>query len=105
MTTARQSAVSAPATASVPARIQAGEQALPVTMTSFAIILGLLPLVMASGASELARRHDGTPVFGGMIFASFVGILPFRHSMSLSRPIRDRLRPGARPKLERAPAE
>ena len=43
-------------------------------MTSFAFILGLYPLVVASGASELARRNVGSPVFGGMILASFVGI-------------------------------
>src|SRR6202043_350501 len=46
----------------------------PVMMTSFAFILGLLPLVVASGASQLARRDVGTPVFGGMILASFIGI-------------------------------
>ena len=46
----------------------------PVMMTSLAFILGLFPLVVASGASELARRGVGTPVFGGMIFASFLGI-------------------------------
>ena len=46
----------------------------PVMMTSFAFILGLFPLVVAVGASQLARRNVGTPVFGGMIFASFIGI-------------------------------
>jgi len=46
----------------------------PVMMTSFAFILGLYPLVVASGASQLARRDVGTPVFGGMILASFIGI-------------------------------
>ncbi|MGO4572393.1 efflux RND transporter permease subunit [Microvirga sp. 2TAF3] len=46
----------------------------PVMMTSLAFILGLFPLVVATGASELARRNVGTPVFGGMILASFVGI-------------------------------
>jgi hydrophobe/amphiphile efflux-1 (HAE1) family protein len=46
----------------------------PVMMTSLAFILGLLPLVIAEGASQLARRDVGTPVFGGMILASFVGI-------------------------------
>ena len=42
----------------------------PVMMTSFAFILGLYPLVVAPGASQLARRNVGTPVFGGMILAS-----------------------------------
>ena len=46
----------------------------PVMMTSLAFILGLYPLVVAEGASQLARRNVGTPVFGGMILASFVGI-------------------------------
>jgi multidrug efflux pump subunit AcrB len=46
----------------------------PVMMTSLAFILGLYPLVVAEGASQLARRDVGTPVFGGMIFASFLGI-------------------------------
>jgi multidrug efflux pump subunit AcrB len=46
----------------------------PVMMTSLAFILGLLPLVIAIGASELARRGVGTPVFGGMLLASFLGI-------------------------------
>ena len=46
----------------------------PVMMTSLAFILGLFPLVVASGASELARRGVGTPVFGGMLLASFLGI-------------------------------
>ena len=46
----------------------------PVMMTSFAFILGLLPLVVAEGPSRLARRNVGTPVFGGMLTASFIGI-------------------------------
>ncbi len=46
----------------------------PVMMTSLAFILGLYPLVVAEGASQLARRDVGTPVFGGMILASFVGV-------------------------------
>ena len=46
----------------------------PVMMTSFAFILGLYPLVVATGAAQLARRDVGTPVFGGMILASFIGI-------------------------------
>ncbi|WP_284947644.1 efflux RND transporter permease subunit [Acidisoma cladoniae] len=45
-----------------------------VMMTSFAFILGLLPLVIATGAAMISRRSVGTPVFFGMIAASFVGI-------------------------------
>jgi HAE1 family hydrophobic/amphiphilic exporter-1 len=43
-------------------------------MTSFAFILGLLPLVIAGGAGAITRRAVGTPVFGGMIAASLFGI-------------------------------
>jgi len=39
----------------------------PVMMTSFAFILGLVPLVIATGASKLAFRNVSTPVFGGML--------------------------------------
>jgi len=46
----------------------------PVMMTSFAFILGLLPLVIAQGAGALSRRAVGTPVFGGMLAASIFGI-------------------------------
>ena len=43
-------------------------------MTSFAFILGLVPLVTATGAAMLTRRAVGTAVFGGMLFASLLGI-------------------------------
>ena len=45
-----------------------------VMMTSFAFILGLVPLVIAQGAAEVSRRDVGTPVFAGMIASSTVGI-------------------------------
>jgi hydrophobe/amphiphile efflux-1 (HAE1) family protein len=45
-----------------------------VMMTSIAFILGLLPLVIATGAAQITRRDVGTPVFSGMIAASSIGI-------------------------------
>jgi len=45
-----------------------------VLMTSFAFILGLVPLVIASGAGEASQRGVGTAVFGGMLGASLIGI-------------------------------
>ena len=77
----------------------------PVMMTSFAFILGLYPLVVASGASELARRDVGTPVFGGMILASFIGIFAIPPLYVMFQAIREKLRPGARPdkKLDEKP--
>jgi Cu/Ag efflux pump CusA len=66
-------------------------------MTSFAFILGLLPLVIATGASELARRDVGTPVFGGMILASFVGIFAIPPLYVTFQTVRERLRPSSQP--------
>ena len=71
----------------------------PVMMTSFAFILGLFPLVIAVGASQLARRHVGTPVFGGMIFASFIGIFVIPPLYVFFQAIRERVRPASRPKV------
>jgi HAE1 family hydrophobic/amphiphilic exporter-1 len=47
----------------------------PVLMTSFAFILGCLPLWTASGAGSVARQIMGTAVIGGMLAASSVDIL------------------------------
>ncbi|MFL5095635.1 MAG: efflux RND transporter permease subunit, partial [Xanthobacteraceae bacterium] len=66
-------------------------------MTSFAFILGLLPLVIATGASQLARRDVGTPVFGGMIFASFIGIFVIPPLYVMFQAVREKLRPSIRP--------
>jgi len=52
----------------------AGLRFRPVMMTSFAFILGLLPLVIAHGAGAATRHAVGIPVFGGMIAAAAVGI-------------------------------
>src|ERR1700730_6679158 len=76
----------------------------PVMMTSFAFIPGLLPLVVATGASQLARRDVGTPVFGGMILASFIGIFAIPPLYVFFQAIRERLRPSSRP-AEKAASE
>jgi multidrug efflux pump subunit AcrB len=41
-------------------------------MTSLAFVLGVLPLVLATGAGASARRSMGTGVFGGMLAATFI---------------------------------
>ncbi len=45
-----------------------------VVMTSIAFVMGLVPLVTATGAAMLSRRAVGTPVFAGMIGATSIGI-------------------------------
>jgi Cu/Ag efflux pump CusA len=56
-----------------------------------------LPLVIAEGPSRLARRDIGTPVFGGMISASFIGIFAIPMLYVIFQSIRERLRSSARP--------
>src|SRR6202012_3911837 len=46
----------------------------PILMTSFAFILGCVPLWTAAGAGSVARQIMGTTVIGGMLAASLIGI-------------------------------
>ncbi len=57
------------------AAIEAGELRLrPILMTSFAFILGILPLVFATGAGALGRRSVGTTIVGGMLLSTFLNL-------------------------------
>jgi multidrug efflux pump len=47
----------------------------PILMTSFAFILGVMPLVISSGAGANARHAIGTGVAGGMLSAAILGVL------------------------------
>ncbi len=46
----------------------------PILMTSFAFILGVLPLVFAKGAGQASRHDVGTTVFGGMIVSTALNL-------------------------------
>jgi hydrophobic/amphiphilic exporter-1 (mainly G- bacteria), HAE1 family len=55
--------------------LEAGRLRLrPILMTSFAFILGCVPLWTASGAGSVARQVMGTTVIGGMVAETFIGI-------------------------------
>jgi multidrug efflux pump len=47
----------------------------PILMTSFAFIMGVFPLAISTGAGANSRHAIGTGVIGGMIFATFLGLL------------------------------
>ena len=47
----------------------------PILMTSFAFIMGVFPLAISTGAGANSRHAIGTGVIGGMLFATFVGLL------------------------------
>ena len=53
----------------------------PILMTSFAFILGCVPLALASGAGAVARQTVGICVIGGMLAATCIGIffIPFAY--------------------------
>jgi hydrophobe/amphiphile efflux-1 (HAE1) family protein len=73
-----------------------------VMMTSIAFILGLLPLVIATGAAEISRRAVGTAVFGGMLAASSIGIFMVPMLYVTFQRLRERVKAnfGAGPKIE-----
>ena len=52
----------------------AGLRLRPILMTSFAFIIGCLPLAMATGAGSAARNGMGVCVVGGLLFATMLGI-------------------------------
>jgi HAE1 family hydrophobic/amphiphilic exporter-1 len=47
----------------------------PVLMTAFSFILGVLPLMLSSGAGAASRVSLGTTVFGGMLIGTILGVL------------------------------
>jgi HAE1 family hydrophobic/amphiphilic exporter-1 len=60
----------------VDAAIEAAELRLrPILMTSFAFILGVLPLVFATGAGALGRRSVGTTIVGGMLLSTVLNLI------------------------------
>jgi HAE1 family hydrophobic/amphiphilic exporter-1 len=59
----------------VDAAIEAAELRLrPILMTSFAFILGVIPLAIATGAGATGRRSVGTTIIGGMLFSTVLNL-------------------------------
>jgi HAE1 family hydrophobic/amphiphilic exporter-1 len=84
------------------AAIEAAELRLrPILMTSFAFILGVLPLVFATGAGALGRRSVGTTVVGGMLLSTVLNLffIPVLYVI-LSRMLRRGDKPTGAPPAE-----
>jgi len=47
----------------------------PILMTSFAFIMGVIPMAISTGAGANSRHAIGTGVIGGMLFATLLGLL------------------------------
>ncbi len=75
-------------TAAEAAREAARLRFRPIVMTSLAFVLGVVPLVIATGAGAAARQSMGTGVFGGMIVATFVApiFIPLFFSLLARKP-------------------
>jgi len=67
----------------------------PILMTSLAFILGVLPLVFASGAGRNARHSLGTAVFGGMLFSTVLNLFFIPVLYVLVETFRERFSRGA----------
>ncbi len=77
----------------ISAAVEAAQLRLrPILMTSFALIFGVLPLVLATGAGAAARRSLGTAVFGGMFVSTLINLafIPVLYVVITS--LRERLR-------------
>ncbi|RLA52084.1 MAG: hydrophobe/amphiphile efflux-1 family RND transporter, partial [Gammaproteobacteria bacterium] len=57
------------------ALVAAQQRFRPILMTAFSFILGVLPLLVASGAGAEARKIMGMTVFSGMLVATVVGVV------------------------------
>ena len=57
------------------AMIAARERFRPILMTAFSFILGVIPLLIATGAGAEARKVMGMTVFSGMLAATVLGVL------------------------------
>jgi HAE1 family hydrophobic/amphiphilic exporter-1 len=82
----------------VAAAMQAAETRFrPILMTSLAFILGILPLVFASGAGSASRHSLGTPVFGGMILSTVLNLFVVPIFYVIVVTLRERGKPRHRP--------
>ena len=70
----------------------------PILMTSFAFILGCMPLYLALGAGMNSRRILGTTVIGGMLFASIIAILVIPSTFYIIEKMGHRKKHGEEPK-------
>ncbi|MEH1822176.1 MAG: efflux RND transporter permease subunit [Nostoc sp.] len=84
------------------AAVKAGQERLrPILMTSFAALLGFLPLVISQGAGASSRWSLGTALFGGLLLSTFLSLflVPILYILvkSLAQAIFSRKRGGSNP--------
>ncbi len=77
----------------------------PIVMTSLAFILGMVPLVLATGAGAASRIAVGTGVMGGMIAATAIGVFVIPLLYLLTRRYLSRKQPSAAGHMDEAEAD
>ncbi len=77
----------------------------PILMTSFAFILGCVPLALASGAGAISRQVMGMAVIGGMLAASFIAIFLIPVTFYVVEKMTHKEKPGEHGVLERIQKE
>lgn len=88
----------------VDAAVQASQMRFrPILMTSFAFILGVVPLVLANGAGAAGQRALGTAVFGGMLASTMLAIFFIPIFFVIFEWLDERLRGGKMPMVNHAP--
>jgi HAE1 family hydrophobic/amphiphilic exporter-1 len=75
----------------------------PILMTSFAFILGVLPLVLATGAGANARRSLGISVFSGMIASTCLAVLFVPSFFAVLQRVEDRKQRSTKPEVVTRP--
>ncbi|MCA1993340.1 MAG: efflux RND transporter permease subunit, partial [Coleofasciculus sp. S288] len=81
------------------AAVEASQQRLrPILMTALSTLIGIFPLVIATGAGAATRQSLGTAVFGGMFIATFLSLFVVPILYIVVKSISDRLKPGGRPR-------
>ena len=66
----------------------------PIIMTSFAFIVGVLPLMFSVGAGANGNRSIGTSAVGGMLFGTLLGILVIPVLFIIFQTLQEKLRIG-----------
>jgi HAE1 family hydrophobic/amphiphilic exporter-1 len=72
-------------------------------MTALSFILGIWPLVTATGAGAGSRQSLGTAVFGGMVISTFLSLFIVPVLYIVINNLRDRFKPGGKNKKSHNP--
>jgi hydrophobic/amphiphilic exporter-1 (mainly G- bacteria), HAE1 family len=76
------------------AAFEASQQRLrPILMTAISTLIGIFPLVIASGAGAASRQSLGTAVFGGMFIATFLSLFMVPILYIVIKSLGDRIKP------------